>query len=91
MKEAGFEFDLAYTSVLRRAITTLWIGLEEMECHYIPQKLNWRLDERYYGALLVWIKLRLLKSLVLNKFLFGVEVLMSHHLSLRKHFFVFTR
>jgi 2,3-bisphosphoglycerate-dependent phosphoglycerate mutase len=51
MKEAGLEFDLAYSSVLRRAITTLWIGMEEMECQYIPQKLNWRLNERHYGAL----------------------------------------
>ena len=51
MKEAGFEFDLAYTSVLLRAIKTLNIALEEMGQHYIPVERHWRLNERHYGGL----------------------------------------
>ncbi len=51
MKEAGFEFDLAYTSVLLRAIKTLNIALDEMGQHYIPVERHWRLNERHYGGL----------------------------------------
>lgn len=51
MKEAGFEFDLAFTSVLTRAIKTLNIALEEMEQSYVPVQRHWRLNERHYGAL----------------------------------------
>lgn len=51
LKEAGFTFDLAYTSVLKRAIKTLWIVLEELDLMYIPIKNDWRLNERHYGAL----------------------------------------
>lgn len=51
MKEAGFEFDIAYTSVLTRAIRTLWIALQEMEQVWIPVVNSWRLNERHYGAL----------------------------------------
>jgi 2,3-bisphosphoglycerate-dependent phosphoglycerate mutase len=51
MKEAGFEFDLAFTSVLTRAIKTLNIALEEMGQSYIPVERHWRLNERHYGAL----------------------------------------
>jgi len=51
MKEAGFEFDLAFTSVLKRAIRTLWISLEEMDRMWIPVHNSWRLNERHYGAL----------------------------------------
>ncbi|MCW8109115.1 2,3-diphosphoglycerate-dependent phosphoglycerate mutase [Alteromonas ponticola] len=51
LKEAGFEFDTAYTSVLLRAIKTLNIALEEMGQHYLPVKRSWRLNERHYGAL----------------------------------------
>lgn len=47
----GFEFDVAYTSVLKRAIKTLWIVLEEMDLMWIPVHRSWRLNERHYGAL----------------------------------------
>jgi len=47
----GFEFDVAYTSVLKRAIKTLWIVLEEMDLMWIPVHGSWRLNERHYGAL----------------------------------------
>jgi 2,3-bisphosphoglycerate-dependent phosphoglycerate mutase len=51
LKEAGFNFDLAYTSVLKRAIRTLWITLDEMDLMWIPVVHDWRLNERHYGAL----------------------------------------
>jgi 2,3-bisphosphoglycerate-dependent phosphoglycerate mutase len=51
MKEAGFEFDLAYTSVLKRAIRTLNLALDEMNLLWIPVVKTWRLNERHYGAL----------------------------------------
>jgi 2,3-bisphosphoglycerate-dependent phosphoglycerate mutase len=46
-----FFFDVAYTSVLRRAIKTLWLVLEEMDLVWIPVDKNWRMNERHYGAL----------------------------------------
>ena len=51
MRENGFVFDVAYTSVLKRAIRTLWIALDEMDQMWIPINLSWRLNERHYGAL----------------------------------------
>ena len=51
MREAGLGFDLAYTSVLKRAIKTLWLALEEMDLMWIPVRNSWRLNERHYGAL----------------------------------------
>lgn len=51
LKEAGYAFDVAFTSVLRRAIKTLWIVLEEMGLEWIPVYRSWRLNERHYGAL----------------------------------------
>jgi 2,3-bisphosphoglycerate-dependent phosphoglycerate mutase len=51
MKEEGFVFDLAYTSVLKRAINTLHIALNEMDLVWIPVEKDWRLNERHYGAL----------------------------------------
>jgi 2,3-bisphosphoglycerate-dependent phosphoglycerate mutase len=47
----GYAFDVAYTSVLKRAIKTLWIALEEMDLMWIPVHRTWRLNERHYGAL----------------------------------------
>ena len=47
----GFDFDLAFTSVLKRAIKTLWLSLEEMDRMWIPVEHSWRLNERHYGAL----------------------------------------
>jgi 2,3-bisphosphoglycerate-dependent phosphoglycerate mutase len=51
LKDGGFAFDIAYTSVLKRAIKTLWIALEEMDRMWIPIQHSWRLNERHYGAL----------------------------------------
>ena len=51
LKEEGFVFDEAWTSVLKRAIRTLWIVLDEMDQMYIPIHNDWRLNERHYGAL----------------------------------------
>ncbi len=51
LKAEGFDFDLAFTSVLRRAIRTLWIVLDEMDRMWIPVVPDWRLNERHYGAL----------------------------------------
>jgi 2,3-bisphosphoglycerate-dependent phosphoglycerate mutase len=51
LKEQGYTFDLAYTSVLKRAIRTLWIALDEMDLMWIPVIRDWRLNERHYGAL----------------------------------------
>ena len=48
---AGLRFDLAFTSVLKRAIRTLWIGLEELDQMWLPVEKSWRLNERHYGAL----------------------------------------
>ena len=51
LKEAGYEFDIAYTSVLKRAIWTLWHALDEMDRTWLPIVNDWRLNERHYGAL----------------------------------------
>jgi 2,3-bisphosphoglycerate-dependent phosphoglycerate mutase len=51
LKEAGFAFDIAYTSVLKRAIRTLWTALDELDRMWIPVRHSWRLNERHYGAL----------------------------------------
>jgi len=51
LKETGIKFDLAYTSVLTRAIRTLWIALDEMGLMWIPVQRSWRLNERHYGGL----------------------------------------
>lgn len=51
LKNEGWEFDLAYTSVLKRAIRTLWITLEELDRMWLPTKKDWRLNERHYGGL----------------------------------------
>lgn len=51
LKHNGFEFDVAFTSVLKRAIRTLWIVLDQMDLMWIPVHRSWRLNERHYGAL----------------------------------------
>ena len=51
LKEAGFEFDIAYTSVLKRAVWTLWHALDELDRTWLPVQNDWRLNERHYGAL----------------------------------------
>lgn len=51
LKAAGYGFDVAFTSVLKRAIRTLWLALDEMDLMWIPVYRSWRLNERHYGAL----------------------------------------
>ena len=51
LKEGGYTFDVAYTSVLKRAIRTLWIVQDDMDLMWIPVHRDWRLNERHYGAL----------------------------------------
>jgi 2,3-bisphosphoglycerate-dependent phosphoglycerate mutase len=51
MKSLGYRFDVAFTSVLRRAIRTLWIALEELDQMWLPVEKSWRLNERHYGDL----------------------------------------
>jgi 2,3-bisphosphoglycerate-dependent phosphoglycerate mutase len=51
LRQEGYAFDLAFTSVLRRAIRTLWIAMEELDRLWLPVEKSWRLNERHYGAL----------------------------------------
>jgi 2,3-bisphosphoglycerate-dependent phosphoglycerate mutase len=51
LKAEGFQFDVAYTSVLKRAIRTLYLALEEMDATWLPVVKSWRLNERHYGGL----------------------------------------
>jgi 2,3-bisphosphoglycerate-dependent phosphoglycerate mutase len=51
LRDQGFEFSIAFTSVLKRAIRTLWIMLDEMDRMWLPVERDWRLNERHYGAL----------------------------------------
>src|SRR5215472_11992639 len=51
LKQAGLAFDVAFTSLLKRAIRTLWIALDELDLMWIPIEGHWRLNERHYGDL----------------------------------------
>lgn len=51
LKQAGFEFDLAFTSYLKRAVRTLWLVMEELDQMYLPVDTDWRMNERHYGQL----------------------------------------
>jgi 2,3-bisphosphoglycerate-dependent phosphoglycerate mutase len=51
LKESGYDFDVAYTSVLKRAVWTLWHALDALERTWLPVQHDWRLNERHYGAL----------------------------------------
>jgi len=51
LRAEGFSFDIAYTSVLKRAIRTLWLTLDTMDLMWLPVVHSWRLNERHYGAL----------------------------------------
>ena len=51
LRDEGYRFDLGFTSVLRRAIRTLWIALDELDQMWLPVEKHWRLNERHYGAL----------------------------------------
>src|SRR5260221_12800931 len=50
IQAAGLDFDLAFTSVLKRAIRTLWLTLDELDRLWLPEEKSWRLNERHYGA-----------------------------------------
>lgn len=62
LKKDSFTFDIAYTSLLKRAISTLWIVLEDMDLMWIPVRRSWRLNERHYGALQGLNKLEMVKK-----------------------------
>ncbi|MGB5912597.1 MAG: 2,3-diphosphoglycerate-dependent phosphoglycerate mutase [Promethearchaeia archaeon] len=62
LKREGFAFDIAYTSVLKRGIRTLWIVLDEMDLMWIPVFRHWRLNERHYGALQGYYKSEMAKK-----------------------------
>ncbi len=51
LKAEGFQFDLVFTSVLKRAIRTMWTVLDEMDLMWLPVERTWRLNERHYGGL----------------------------------------
>jgi len=51
LKSGGYAFDLAFTSLLKRAIRTLWLALDELDRMWVPEVKDWRLNERHYGAL----------------------------------------
>src|ERR671923_430257 len=51
LSSGGYEFDIAFTSVLKRAIRTLWIAMEELDRMWLAVEKSWRLNERHYGAL----------------------------------------
>src|SRR5260370_36785757 len=51
LKSGGYAFDLAFTSVLKRAIRTLWLALDELDRMWVPEVKDWRLNEGHYGAL----------------------------------------
>ena len=72
IKEAGIEFDQAYTSVLKRAIKTTNLALEASDQLWVPVEKSWRLNERHYGGLTGKTKLKLLNNLVMSKFTSGV-------------------
>jgi 2,3-bisphosphoglycerate-dependent phosphoglycerate mutase len=50
LRDGGYIFDIAYTSVLKRAIRTCWMALDELDLLWIPVERHWRLNERHYGA-----------------------------------------
>ncbi|MFX0145629.1 MAG: 2,3-diphosphoglycerate-dependent phosphoglycerate mutase [Candidatus Hodarchaeota archaeon] len=62
LKDGGYTFDIAYTSVLKRGIRTLWIVLDEMDLMWIPVYRSWRLNERHYGALQGYSKSEMAKE-----------------------------
>jgi 2,3-bisphosphoglycerate-dependent phosphoglycerate mutase len=62
LKDGGYTFDVAYTSVLKRGIRTLWIVLDDMDLMWIPVYRSWRLNERHYGALQGYSKSEMAKE-----------------------------
>lgn len=76
LKQEGFTFDIIFTSVLKRAIRTMWIVMDELDIMWLPVIRHWRLNERHYGALQGLNKSETAKSMDKSKFLFGEEVMM---------------
>ena len=74
LKKNGYTFDVAYTSVLKRAIRTLWIVLHEMDLAWVPVHKCWKLNERHYGALQGLNKDETAKNMVRSKFIFGRSI-----------------
>ncbi|MGB9694779.1 MAG: 2,3-diphosphoglycerate-dependent phosphoglycerate mutase [Caldisericaceae bacterium] len=62
LKKQGLTFDISFTSVLKRAIKTLWIMLEDLDLMWIPEFKSWRLNERHYGALQGLNKIEMVKQ-----------------------------
>ncbi len=71
LKKNEYTFDIAYTSVLKRSIRTLWIVLHQMDFMWIPVYKSWRLNERHYGALQGLNKEETAKSLEKSKYICG--------------------
>jgi len=77
LKSHEYSFDCAYTSLLKRAIRTLWFVLDELDLMWIPVEKSWRLNERHYGALQGLNKAaRRQNDTAPNRFIFGAEVMM---------------
>lgn len=79
IKEAGIEFDQAYTSVLTRAIKTTNLALEAAGQLWVPVEKSWRLNERHYGGLTGQNKAEAAENGVTNKFIFGAVLMMYCH------------
>ena len=79
LKEAGYEFDIAFTSVLTRAIKTCNLVLEESDQLWVPQIKTWRLNERHYGQLQGLDKKQTAENMVMNKSTFGAEAMTLCH------------
>ena len=75
LKDNGYTFDLAFTSVLKRAIRTLWITLDGLDLMWIPVERSWRLNERHYGALQGLNKSETAPNSVKTRLKFGGEVM----------------
>jgi 2,3-bisphosphoglycerate-dependent phosphoglycerate mutase len=80
LKSHGYSFDCAYTSLLKRAIRTLWFVLDELDLMWMPVEKSWRLNERHYGALQGLNKTATAKNTAMNRFICGVEVMTFHRL-----------
>ena len=76
LKSHDYSFDCAFTSLLKRAIRTLWIVLDELDLMWIPVEKSWRLNERHYGALQGLNKRQRQSDTATNRFIFGAEVMM---------------
>ena len=87
LKAIDINFDIAFTSLLKRANKTLFSILEQMDLTWIPITHAWELNERHYGALQEKIKLKLQKNLVMSRFIYGEEVMifLPHQLIMKIH------